>query len=651
MAKKKVTNPEKPPQNQEQQEIHQTLTMEDASEKLESLKFLNSMLLKETVERRQQVDSLMQSKGSLESELIRANSEKEVLQSELTRLNETTVQLELERNLVFVFVAMQVTQHAEVVERERDGFCREKVEIKRKMGNLEREMKEVLIEKSEIEKEKIEKEFEIGELKKNLNELEVQLANERDFLSRVCQDKDETRATLDLQIEETNGLRVKLIETEKKEKEILEELKKLNVEYTGVVEEKDDRELQIKSMMRDKDLMERSLEESYRATEEMKTEIEEIFKAKEVVEEERNVEMRKRNELENELSVLKEWVLSLKKEEDRLHANLSESEKRCVEGVENQKQMKIEMNMMVEEKKETEKRCESLIEEKSLVMKDLNEALKQLDEKKKKMDKTVLDKIVIEEAKLGMESDIVGLQKQVAELRGTISSLEELSKDQMEKIKQLECEVIDHRDVIDRVTMERDEARKDFDEEKVNGVNLRAKCLEMEKSTEETKKLAGGMEAENCKLIGEKKELESHCTMLMKEIASVEETLAEARKEFDDMRAKVKLSDLNSELVLNMLRKTVALVSSNDERGVIEDSVLVNGQKAKEETEPHVRELEAIKDAFKGRENKVEDMRRELEFLQNSVAKARKKNGFWALLSSATTIFAAVSVAYVARGH
>ena len=124
MAKKKVTHQPQHPQNQDQQ-IHQA-AMEETSEKLENLKSLNAMLLKETVERRQQVDSLQISNGSLESELTRSKMEKKVLQAELTKLSDETVLMELQRSVVCVFVKVQVSEKAEIIAKERDGFMKEK---------------------------------------------------------------------------------------------------------------------------------------------------------------------------------------------------------------------------------------------------------------------------------------------------------------------------------------------------------------------------------------------------------------------------------------------------------------------------------------------------------------------------------------------
>ncbi|KAM7491848.1 hypothetical protein LguiA_034769 [Lonicera macranthoides] len=105
MAKKKVTQH---PQNQDQQ-IHQ-VAMEETSEKLENWKSLNAMLLKETVEHRQQVDSLQISYGSLECELTWSKMEKKV----------------------------QVSEKAEIIAKDRDGFVKERIKIEKLLGGLER---------------------------------------------------------------------------------------------------------------------------------------------------------------------------------------------------------------------------------------------------------------------------------------------------------------------------------------------------------------------------------------------------------------------------------------------------------------------------------------------------------------------------------
>ncbi|KAJ6876902.1 hypothetical protein NC651_029806 [Populus alba x Populus x berolinensis] len=68
------------------------------------------------------------------------------------------------------------------------------------------------------------------------------------------------------------------------------------------------------------------------------------------------------------------------------------------------------------------------------------------------------------------------------------------------------------------------------------------------------------------------------------------------------------------------------------------------------EIEPYASELEVIKTAFRNKETMVEDMKQQVEFLSDSVAKAKKKNSLLSVMSSATTgVAAAVSLAYVAR--
>ncbi|CAL5330316.1 unnamed protein product [Camellia sinensis] len=651
MAKKKTTHhnrqDDKPPQNPHH--THQA-AMDDASEKLDNLKSLNSILLKEAVERRQQVESLLHSKGFLESELNRSDMEKQGLQSELVLLHDLAAQLELERDLVYGFVGVQVSEQAEVVEKERDGFWREKVEIEGRLLGLEREMKEVVREKSEIEKVRRERESEIGVLKKKLRDLVVEIENERDGSSRLCRERDVLNGRLDAQIEETNGLRLELNEAEKRERKIQEEVEKMKMKYNAVMEEKNERERRIESVLRDKDSIERNLAESNRVIEELKTEIEEIVSEKKGIEEERSLEMMKKKEFETAVGALNEKVVSLQKEEQRLRANVADLEKRYVESVEMEKQMVEKIDVLVKEMKEKERSFESLIEEKGLIKKDLNQSLKGLDDQKRKMDEIVRKKIEIEEAKVRAENEIVEMQREMGELMDDISALEASCRNQTEKNEQLQSVVNRYRDEITQITIERNEDRKGFEDEKKISISLRERVLEMEKKIKETQKVVGQMKAENCNVIEEKNELESRCDMLMKEIATLENSLLKGRKEFDDMKAKVEAANAKSEHVLKMLRNTGGIVClSKDGIGLTEYNGIIDEEQVGEEVKPYVAELEAIQNAFKNRDAKVEGMKQQLVILQNSVAEARKGKNFWTLVSSATTIFAAASVAYVAR--
>ncbi|KAK4434964.1 hypothetical protein Salat_0659400 [Sesamum alatum] len=265
MAKKKVSHShhEKPVQNQEDivrahQEAAPAVDSE-ALEKVESLKSLNQILLKEAVERRQQMESLVQSKGSLEMELTRSNSERDALKSELGELGERAARLELERSVVAVFVAAQVGLKREVIEREMKGLEMEVRELKRVID---------------------EKESEIGRLNGRLSEIESVLGDEKEVSRRVCVERDELKAKLDLQINEGKGLTANLIDLEERKGEIEREIRELQVAYNGVFKENEERGLRIEVIMREKGSVEKSLAVSNNLMEKMKEELRGVLSEK-----------------------------------------------------------------------------------------------------------------------------------------------------------------------------------------------------------------------------------------------------------------------------------------------------------------------------------------------------------------------------------
>nr|GMD04682.1 intracellular protein transport protein USO1-like [Ipomoea batatas] len=600
MAKKKVAHRE----DEEPVEPHHPTAMDDASEKLESLKNLNAMLLKETVEKRQLVDSLQKAKGSLQSDLARTESQKLALSGELTHLGEVAARLELERTVSADFLWVQMGHQMKAVVEERDGLRRERDDVAERVKDLEREIALVVKEKSEIQKVLREEEIEFESLKQKLNDLNAQIATERSISNHANRERDELASKLDVQIVETNGLRKKLIE------------------------------------------MEKSLVQSNRVIEELNGKIAVIVREKEGSDKERNIEMEKRCELEKEVNLLNDKVLSLNKVEEKLRASVAELENKCVEGTEKGKEMESKISELVEGKNESESRIASLVEEKGLIESKLVEANEKLDEKQQCVERMAIEKMEMEEAKIREESEIVKLQNQMSELKDTISGLEDSCKVQEEKIMTLEGEVGNYKRSLESAVLERDAARKGLDEEKQNGLILKEKLREMENHVEEIALELTKTKADYNNIAGEKKELEIQCESFNKEILDLQTELAEGRKQIGAIQAELELANANSEKVLNLLKSTSALVGSKDERVNAE---LSEGQEMN--PQPHVLELEAIKKGIKIREKKVEEMKREVEFLQNSVTEANKKKSLWTMISSATTIFAAISLAYVARGH
>lgn len=630
MAKKKVSHAHNEKPSQKQEDSVKSHSMESPppsidSEKLESLKSLNQMLLKEAVERRQQVDSLLQSKGSLEMELTRSNSEKEALGSELAQLVERAAELEVERKVESVFVAVQAGVKGE--------------EFNLKLKGLEMEMREA---KREVEV----RESEILKLNLTLSEIEGELGDEREASRRIRVERDDFGDKLNRQIEENAGLRANLTELGDKLKGIEHEIEESRTAYNAVVREREDMEMKIKLLMREKDLSERALMDSNVLVKNMREEISMIIRKKEDVEKEKNGEKVKRHELENAVSELNGIVVKLQKEEAKLQKIVSELDKKCVEGEVKLREMGKEVDRLVEEMKLSEKRIHGLVYEKGVTEKDLGEALKSLDERKRKIEGLASEKHVILNAKDRAEGEVVKMQNHVDELKAAVLQLEDLNKADAEKIRSLESEVGDYKSKLEKVYAERDGIVRSLGEEKKNALKLKEKIEELEKKMVDSHKATEEVKAEKAAILNEKVDLERRHGMLEEEIASLQDTMVKSRAEIDSMKSKVELADANSELVLNMLKGTSAFCSKEECDGE-DENLRVNGEVLK----MHVMEMEVIKNAFKSKAAKVEEMKREMEQLYSCVVDEQKKKSFWTALSSATTVLAAVSIAYVARGH
>ena len=223
MAKKKVTSQsnhhkqEEQPQAQHCTESHRPSTMEDPSEKLQSLKNLNAMLLKETSERRQQVDSLVEAKEALESALNRSAMEKKALEDQMSEAAEDNVGLELQKGVVLDFLETQMREMSL-------GFNR------------------LVAEKNEILRVKTEREAEVLFLKGEMVKLKGSLENERNQLSKMSRERDTMSENFDGLFAQAKGLKEKVIEMEKKEKNLREEVQKLRMEGERLMEERDEKD-------------------------------------------------------------------------------------------------------------------------------------------------------------------------------------------------------------------------------------------------------------------------------------------------------------------------------------------------------------------------------------------------------------------------
>ncbi|PON72933.1 DNA repair protein XRCC4, C-terminal [Parasponia andersonii] len=642
MAKKKVTHQPKDPKQEAPQAQHpdhganrvseatpaatiRMAAMDDSSDKLQSLKSLNSRLLKETYERRQQMDSLVQAKEALEAELNRKSQEKKGLETELTRASEKSVGLELEKGVLRVFVETQMAQMGVGF----DGWEREK--------------------KVEIERVRSEKEVEIVSLKWEVSKLMGSLENERDKVSRVCRERDDLRKDFEGLVMEANGLKEKVVESEKRERLVKEEVEKLKGEFKGLMEVRVERERALEALKKEKVLAERKLVESEKLTGDTRSKTEQIAR-------EKNEILRENSELEVQIGVLEkevgqknEVVLDLRREVELLRTKILESDKFIEE---NMKEMEMEIKSLKEEKEENQQNIEKFRLKSYEVGVALKVANMEINDKEIRIEELVRTKNEIEEVNVGQESEILKLHNEVGELRDALFALRTSCRDEEEKNKQLLSEVSNHNDALDRATLQKEEAQRGFDEERKNVENLKLVISEGERRIEEIIKESQILRGEHEKLLDKTKATESRLESLVKERDTAQKSLLEVQSRMEEWKAKVESAGINSQRALAMLKKTAAMVSSQSEQCADgKKEVLIHERKLEEEVQPYVAELEAIHTAFKSKEKMVEDMKQQVEDLKRSAAEARKQKSFWTLITSATTIFAAASVAYAAKGR
>jgi chromosome segregation ATPase len=589
--------------------------MEDPDDKFQSLKTVNDLLVKEAKQRRQQVESLVKAKEALETELALYCKEKSELESELGKISDGRVSLEIEKAIFCVFIETRMVEMGSFV----DGLVREK------RG----------------------KDNEIGALESEVKGLVMNVETERDRLSRVYRERDLLKSDVDNWMKGADGLKDSVVELEKMEREGEEEIEKLYKQYALLDKEMKDGEKEIEELQRLRGLAENNLVEKVNEIEDLKREIGRIEKERNEIAGEKSEQKVKIGELERKAGELDEIVSSLQKEKGVLSGKAMELEKSLGLALEKENAMEREIDGLMEEKKEKERTIVRLMEEKDDDCKYKIMAYAEIEDKKGLIEELLREKNEIEEVKVIKEGEIVKLHEEVGQLRGDIFSMQESIKDREDKNKQVVSEASHYKDAFEKVRLERDTAQKSLGEERKNAMNLRSKVLEMEKRVEETVEERAKMKNEHESLVSQKKEMESQVATLEKEKDLLQKHFTEAEGKIDELRTKIESAGTNYDRALAMLKNTAALLceSNNVKEDMIVTEKMLNG-----EIEPYASKLEVIKTAFSNKQTVVEEMKQQLEFLQNSVAKADKKNSLLSLLSSATAVVAAaVSLAYVAR--
>ncbi|XP_030545490.2 spindle pole body component 110-like [Rhodamnia argentea] len=587
-----------------------------SSEKLESLKSLNAMLLKETYERRHQVDSLERAKNALESQLARFGGEKEALEAELGRAGRESVGLALEKGVICAFLETQMVEIGARVER--------------------------LVKRRDAE---------VDGLRERVRVLVDSLEKERVVLSDVSGERDLAKAESAGLVEKANLLKESLSEMEKVRRNLEGSFERLKLQNEKLVREKEEGERAIEAVTRERDSAKNSLAQAGIEASELKGRVEELVRVNKGLEMGENGQLVEMNELEKEMAVLNEVVVSLRREEGKLRERVSELENKCDAAIEKEKEMVGRINGLSEENQEKGETIDKLREKNNSAERLLKVAEKKLEEKERLMEGIVRKKLEIEEANYCKQNEIAGLLREVGELKNEITRLEFSLRDQVDKNKALISELSSCREASDRVTLERDTVQKALDEEKQNALNLRSAASEMKSRVDETVEELMHIRSERENLVLQNKSVQSKFELSEKEKELLEKKVSDAQRTIEDLEAKISSAGIKLERTLAaVLKRTAAVVNPvQDETNGREEAF--EEQKLEEDFQPLARELEAIKSAFLIKESLVEDLNWQMKLLQDSAAKAHKEKGFWTLLSSATTLLAAASVAYFARGR
>ncbi|OMO99028.1 putative Ubiquitin-protein ligase BRE1A [Corchorus olitorius] len=311
------------------------------------------------------------------------------------------------------------------------------------------------------------------------------------------------------------------------------------------------------------------------------------------------------------------------------------------------------LNVTMAESEDRQRRIEQLLEDTDAVKRELEMNEKKLKDMVKKFEELLGEKNEIEKVKLSQEKENVELHKEVTELKNVVHRLQEACGDHEKKNKELISEVNRVRNSVDQVTIERDNALKGLDEEKQNSLKLTSKVSEVEKMLAKTAEELAQKRAEWQKLIKEKEEIESHFGSMTDDKDRLQKDLLEANKSINDLRAKMESTSINYDRALTLLKNTASsLCQSKDENGPkLTEEAGIAEQRLEAEIEPYAAELEAIKQAYRNKESLAQDLKQKVVIMEKSMVEAEKKKSFWTLVTSATTLLAAISVAYAARGR
>ncbi|KAJ4955851.1 hypothetical protein NE237_012634 [Protea cynaroides] len=331
----------------------------------------------ETVERRQQVDALVQSKEGLES--------KQRLESEKLFLEDGTVVAELGQRLTLAFVSSQLNQQAESLKNE---IRRENEETRAQTAIFKAKLEEKINDKEKARKAT---ETKMEEKQKEMNRMSDDFRRYR----------FEVRKDLDLKQAEANRLRSMVIELEKSNAEAREEIGRMQMERDEVGQEMERRHGDLKREM--EAAVKKSLDILTADLSFEREAFDRVLREKDLIQQDRDTHI-------EEVKGLRSTLLELEKSTSDTHAK--------------NRQLQSQHELLLEDRKEMERNFAALERDKASAERSLMQLSQQIEDHKREVMKLVPDKQQIQEDRTQQAVKITELQKEVVQLSSTIYSLQ-----------------------------------------------------------------------------------------------------------------------------------------------------------------------------------------------------------------------------------
>ncbi|CAM8888432.1 unnamed protein product [Rhodiola kirilowii] len=343
---------------------------------------------------------------------------------------------------------------------------------------------------------------------------------------------------------------------------------------------------------------------------------------------------------------LRESVLVLQAEAKRLQGTISELEKSNAELALQRDGLSTDCAVLKNENKESEGQIGNLLSEKAMLTQAIDKSASDLANTVKETEKVkVLLQTKIVESREAHKTELGEMQEMSCNLKGKLECTRQGYETLIQEKKKLIYELAHLRTELEVVIAENDRAQKDIQLEKKNVERLTHTTAELEISIKESAKEIQRLGDEKIKL-NEAKEA-AQVEQLVKEKDILHERLKDAEKDINIKRANTESARIMSDIILSALKKTSSqLQASGDLVCEVEQFPSQN-----EVVKPFMNEMKAILNAFQIRKVAMADIKKQLQMLKHSIAEAENRKSFWKLVSSATTIFAAASIAYASRRH